>query len=173
MYVSDFSNERVGRFPSSQLGFDSGNGQIVELDGERVLEVSASTIFTVSLPETLPEDFSVEFDVQTATQNMGLDVFFGPKLQGYRDYESQYLQFGANPGIYHQGQALSSVHMGGGLSAQFYPVKRRLRRPLCRHRAGREPARSKVHWLGYDHVPHRCQHQLPRIHQELRGSRRH
>ena len=26
LYVSDFSNERIGRFPSSQLGFTSGNG---------------------------------------------------------------------------------------------------------------------------------------------------
>ena len=123
LYASDFTNERVGRFPTQQLGFGEGNAQIVELDGDKVLEVSASTVFTISLPKTLPDDFSLEFDVKTATQNMGLDVFFGPKLNGYRDYESQYLQFGAGPGIYHKGEALSSIHMNGGLSRQFYSVK--------------------------------------------------
>ena len=81
LYVSDFTNSRVGRFPSTEFGFDSGNGQTVEVEEfgrKKMLETSASTIFTVELPETLPEDFSVEFFIKTSNPNGGLDVYFGP-----------------------------------------------------------------------------------------------
>ena len=58
-FVSDFSDERVGRFPATQLEFVQGNMQIVELYGERVLEVAQNSLFRVNLPEMLPEDFTV------------------------------------------------------------------------------------------------------------------
>ena len=122
-YASDFTNERVGRFPSRQLGFVEGNAQIVELDGVKTLEASASTIFTVALPDVLPPDFSVEFTVQTATRNQGLDVYLGPRPTRVNEYESSYMRFGGNPGIYYQGDARSSILMNSGLSAQLHDVK--------------------------------------------------
>ena len=125
LYVTDFSDERVGRFPSSQLGFGSGNGQIVEvqeLGGKKMLETSASTIFTISLPEALPEGFSLEFFVKTSTPNGGLDVYFGPPPpQSQRD--GQYLRLGQSPGIYSGGTDLSSMGMNGGLAHAFHEVK--------------------------------------------------
>ncbi len=56
--ATDFSEEPVGRFPESQLEFVKGNMQIVELDGEKVLEVSTNSVFRINLPEELPEGFT-------------------------------------------------------------------------------------------------------------------
>ena len=125
LYVSDFTNSRVGRFPSTEFGFDSGNGQTVEVEElgrKKMLETSASTIFTVELPETLPEDFSVEFFIKTSNPNGGLDVYFGPPPPAsLRD--SQHLRFGQSPGIYSGGSPLSSMRMNGGLAFGFHQVR--------------------------------------------------
>jgi peptidoglycan/LPS O-acetylase OafA/YrhL len=42
-FATDFTDEPVGRFPASQLGFVKGNMQIVELEGDKVLEASANS----------------------------------------------------------------------------------------------------------------------------------
>ena len=87
-----------------------------------MLEINASTVFTVSLPQALPEGFSLEFSVKTSTPNGGLDVYFGPPPPADRR-DSQHLQFGQGPGIYAGSTPLSSVGMNGGLSSQFHSVK--------------------------------------------------
>lgn len=122
-FVSDFSDERVGRFPASQLEFVQGNMQIVELNGEKVLEVAQNSLFRVNLPETLPEDFTVEFYLEAGAPNIGTTVLFTPREGAWNRYDSQYLIVNTQPGIYHQGSALSTVGDARGAADEFHAVK--------------------------------------------------
>lgn len=122
-FVSDFTNERVGRFPANQLEFVEGNMQIVELDGEKVLEVAQNSVFRVRLPDMLPEDFTLEFTLFAGAPNIGTIVLFTPRERAWNRYESQYLRVNTQPGIYHQGAALSTIQDPRGAADEFHQVK--------------------------------------------------
>lgn len=62
LFVSDFSADRVGDFPR-RLEFAEGNMEVVEWQGQRFLRATAGSAFYVALPETLPERFTIEYDV--------------------------------------------------------------------------------------------------------------
>jgi OmpA-OmpF porin, OOP family len=64
LLIEDFGADRVGNFPR-RLQFAEGNMEIVEWEGQRALRATAMSAFSVPLPETLPERFTVEFDVYT------------------------------------------------------------------------------------------------------------
>ena len=91
LFVHDFEGTRVGNFPS-RLGYIAGNLDVVELgsgdDANRVLRVGEGTTeggpggngcFTIELPETLPERFTLEFRTMTTDPQLrdGIDVFSG------------------------------------------------------------------------------------------------
>ncbi|MCC5861632.1 MAG: OmpA family protein [Gammaproteobacteria bacterium] len=62
LFYEDFSAERVGRFPR-RLEFLGGMMDVVEWEGRRLLQsTDTSSMFRVSLGETLPERFTIEFD---------------------------------------------------------------------------------------------------------------
>ena len=121
--ATDFSEEPVGRFPASQLEFVSGNMEIVELNGKRVLEVSASSVFRVNLPEALPEDFTLEFYQQIAAPNTITTVFFSPMETSLRRYEHQYLRLYQRSGISFQGSVVSELDDLWSMSEEMTPVK--------------------------------------------------
>ena len=68
LYYNDFTDEQVGNFPR-RLGFGSGSMEVVELDGQRALKASTSSGFVITLPETLPEKFTIELDVVNRNSN--------------------------------------------------------------------------------------------------------
>jgi hypothetical protein len=89
LFVHDFEGTRVGNFPS-RLGYIAGNLDVVRLgEGERatnVLRVGEGTTeggpggngcFTIELPETLPERFTLEFRAMTTDPQLrdGIKVF--------------------------------------------------------------------------------------------------
>ena len=59
----DYSSDNVGDFPRN-LEFRLGNIAVVDVDGRRMLRLEGPSEFDVALPETLPEQFTIEFDVQ-------------------------------------------------------------------------------------------------------------
>lgn len=61
IFADDFTADRVGNFPK-RLEFRSGNMEIVEWQGQRWLRADAGE-FLINLPETLPERFTIEFDL--------------------------------------------------------------------------------------------------------------
>jgi outer membrane protein OmpA-like peptidoglycan-associated protein len=67
----DFSRDRVGNFPK-RFEFQSGNMQIVEWQGQRWLSGEEGE-FLINLPETLPERFTVEFDLAGHGNAMALN----------------------------------------------------------------------------------------------------
>ncbi len=121
--ATDFSDEPVGRFPGSQLEFVNGNMQLVEQNGKKVLEVSSASTFRVLLPETLPEDFTVEFSLQLGAPNMVTRVFTGPMETATSKYEHHYLNLYQQSGIFLQGASVS--HLGGfwSMAEELTPVK--------------------------------------------------
>jgi OmpA-OmpF porin, OOP family len=62
LYYNDYSEDEVGNFPE-RLNFQSGNMEIVELDGVRYIRATSEGVFAIPLPEVLPEKFTVEIDV--------------------------------------------------------------------------------------------------------------
>ena len=121
--ATDFSEEAVGRFPTSQLEFVKGNMQIVEKDGAKLLEVSSNSVFRVKLPEALPEGFSLEFAMLSGAPNMTTRVFFSP-LEGFQKrHESQYLLLNRRPGLYFQGQDVSTIDENRGLADRMRAVR--------------------------------------------------
>lgn len=122
-FATDFTDEPVGRFPASQLEFVKGNMQIVEWEGENVLEASENSTFRVVLPEALPEDFTVELTLMTGTPNMATYLFFTPREGAWNTYESHYLALNRYPGIYSKGQDVATMHLSRGLADEWHLVK--------------------------------------------------
>ena len=73
LYVDDFSADRVGNFPR-RLEFLGGSMEIVEWQGQRWIRDGGDGEFYINLPETLPERFTMEFDL-TGSGN-GMSIWF-------------------------------------------------------------------------------------------------
>ena len=63
LFADDFSRDNVGDFPR-RLDFRSGTMEILDTGSGRILNVKTRGAFDVTLPETLPETFTLELDVQ-------------------------------------------------------------------------------------------------------------
>jgi OOP family OmpA-OmpF porin len=77
IYLGDYLDDQVGNFPQ-RLTFRTGNLEVAELDGQRYLRVTGSSMFGIPLPEILPPRFTIEIDV------INRKVLDGPafRLQG-------------------------------------------------------------------------------------------
>jgi OOP family OmpA-OmpF porin len=63
LFFTDFSDDQVGNFPQ-RLEFKNGQLEVVEFEGgQRALKASSPGVFTIPLPEVLPDKFTLEFDV--------------------------------------------------------------------------------------------------------------
>ena len=93
LYASDFSGDEVGDFPRS-MEFKSGALETVEWQGARWLRASQDSKFYLVLPETLPSQFTMEFDYSIPSDGE-VWIYFRPE-------ESRLLSFG--------GQGTAAVH---------------------------------------------------------------
>src|SRR5204863_2946855 len=75
LFADDFSADRVGNFPK-RLELIIGNLEVVDAKGVRYLRATSDSKFAVNLPETLPQRFTMEFDL-TMPWN-GMIVYPGP-----------------------------------------------------------------------------------------------
>ena len=74
LFADDFSRDNVGDFPR-RLDFRSGTMEILDTAGGRVLGVKTRGAFDVVLPETLPETFTLELDVQMNSYVNGFWIY--------------------------------------------------------------------------------------------------
>ena len=75
LFSDDFSADRVGNFPK-RLELIVGNMEVVDAKGVRYVRATSDSKFAVNLPETLPQRFTLEFDL-TMPWN-GMIVYPGP-----------------------------------------------------------------------------------------------
>ncbi|CAN5342551.1 hypothetical protein BH24GEM3_BH24GEM3_11520 [soil metagenome] len=79
IFADDFTRDNVGNFPQ-RFEFQSGNMEIVEWQGRRWLRAEGGE-FLINLPETLPERFTMEFDL--AGSGNGMEISFVNDQRGY------------------------------------------------------------------------------------------
>ena len=111
---------RVGRIPSS-LDFVNGNFQIIQNNGLNVAEFMSKSVFRISLDEPLPEDFSMEFTVQTAAPNQFINIWFEPWADTKKrrsTYEHHNLRIWRGSEIQHQGRRISGVDQLSSLNLE-------------------------------------------------------
>ena len=101
LFASDFSVDNLGDFPRG-LEFIQGNMQVVEWQGQRWLQADAREgRFAVQLPETLPEQFTIEFDMydasnSTGQRGIGIATMEPPRFDAYwgQYYEGHFFMAG-------------------------------------------------------------------------------
>ena len=86
LFYTDYSEDEVGNFPQ-RLEFQSGNMEMVELGGVRYIRSTSTSVFSIPLPEALPEKFTVEIDVIQRKWGDGTAFTLngGPKRDLYRE----------------------------------------------------------------------------------------
>jgi outer membrane protein OmpA-like peptidoglycan-associated protein len=124
--ATDFSTEPVGRFPARQLEFVSGNMQIVEFEGAKVLEATSASVLRVPLPEALPQAFTIEFSLRIPAANFATQVFTSPKSASIARHPHDYVSITHTPGIYRAGRELSATQTRS-LVAKTVPVRIQVR----------------------------------------------
>ena len=78
IFADDFAADRVGNFPR-RFEFMSGNMEIVEWEGRRWLRGESGEFF-INLPETLPERFTLEFEL--FGHGNGMQISFADSTSG-------------------------------------------------------------------------------------------
>ncbi|MEZ4424412.1 MAG: OmpA family protein [Gemmatimonadota bacterium] len=124
IYALDLTDEPIGRIPARQLDYESGNMQVVEKDGRKVLEFSSETRFHIPLPRELPEDFTIEFEFQAAAPNIGMTMLIGAhESSNIRSYGHHYLNLWQSSGIAYGGTLISSQAGLWHISTEMIPFK--------------------------------------------------
>lgn len=113
-------DHRIGRVPSNII-FEKGNMQLIELDGRAVLEITSQSVFHVSLEETLPEDFSLEITYYTPG-GWEITTYFEPVVAGERkfgeDLQYNFIQLGRGAQISHAYNAGSDMSSTSDIGAR-------------------------------------------------------
>lgn len=120
--ATDWSNERVGRFPSSQLVHVSGNMEIVEREGVKLLEAKSASVIQLALPADLPEQFTIEFNLELGAGHFWTALFTKPHEGSPTRAEGDYLYLYSRPGIYRSGKEVSAA-VDRSLVNKLQPVK--------------------------------------------------
>ena len=83
LFIDDFKSDDVGDFPK-RLTFRQGNMEVADSAGARYLRLSSATgTFEISLHQSLPERFTLEFDFRP-TQGYGAEIRFTDEKQASR-----------------------------------------------------------------------------------------
>lgn len=82
LLYEDFESEYVGNVPR-RVDFDSGVMEVVAEDGNQLLRFADGSGIAWPLPETLPERFTIEFDLYSADDWNSLILGTGPLAEAY------------------------------------------------------------------------------------------
>ena len=74
LFADDFSDEYVGDFPR-RLTYVRGNLEVVEWEGRRLLRGTSGDRFIVQVPNGLPEQYTIEFDIHDPITGSGTDIY--------------------------------------------------------------------------------------------------
>jgi outer membrane protein OmpA-like peptidoglycan-associated protein len=85
LFYEDFGTGRVGDFPR-RFDLVEGNWEVVEWQGSRYVRATANGTVSITLPETLPDRFTIEFPASVQHGNAYLRVSTAPLYHGSREY---------------------------------------------------------------------------------------
>jgi outer membrane protein OmpA-like peptidoglycan-associated protein len=74
LFADDFADEYVGDFPR-RLTYVHGNLEVVEWEGRRLLRGTGGDRFIIPIPDGLPEQYTIEFDIHDPTTSSGTNVY--------------------------------------------------------------------------------------------------
>jgi OmpA-OmpF porin, OOP family len=132
LYVDDFSKDNVGDFPR-RLEFGDGNMEVAETKGARFLRVTSHAAkFSITLPEVLPERFTIEFDAtpgygsnwmilrfaEGAGDDVRLRTYSGKGMGGL--FGAKHQQQGTTPTEIHDGELYRARIMADGRYVKVY-----------------------------------------------------
>jgi outer membrane protein OmpA-like peptidoglycan-associated protein len=78
LFVEDFARDNVGDFPR-RLELVDGNFEVAEWQGGRTLRQTTEGEIIIKLPETLPEQFTMEFEATPSYNNNWMVIKFDEK----------------------------------------------------------------------------------------------
>jgi OOP family OmpA-OmpF porin len=116
LFVEDFTKEEIGNFPR-RLELTDGNIEVAEWQGGRYLRVSSwPGRFAITLPEQLPERFTLEFDATPGYNSNWTIIRFGDKAT----QDVRFRQYGGkgNGGVFggtQQANGMTAAPLGAGL----------------------------------------------------------
>ncbi len=132
LFVSDFSVDNLGDFPRG-MEFIQGNMQVVEWQGRRLLQADVKeSRFAIQLPETLPEQFTIEFEMFDASEangprGIGLSTMEPPRFDAYwgQYYEGHFFMAGhyQGSGLWTKEGRKISVQQDSRPSEGFVPIR--------------------------------------------------
>ncbi|HSJ06636.1 MAG TPA: OmpA family protein, partial [Longimicrobiales bacterium] len=82
LFADDFRSDRIGNFPR-RAEFVAGSLELVDWQGTPYLRSTAESAFTITLPETLPDRFTIEFDLHTGALTNDVKVLMEPQGRSY------------------------------------------------------------------------------------------
>jgi outer membrane protein OmpA-like peptidoglycan-associated protein len=81
LFADDFADEYVGDFPR-RLTYVRGNLEVVEWEGRRLLRGTGGDRFIIQIPDGLPEQYTVEFDIHDPSTSSGTDIYLAALEDG-------------------------------------------------------------------------------------------
>jgi outer membrane protein OmpA-like peptidoglycan-associated protein len=96
LFADDFTGETVGNFPR-RLAHKTGAAEVVEWQGRRWLSSGGQDAVVITLPEALPQQFTLEFDLAGAGNPM--ELYFDGRPAPYASAPAgagEYLQLGTD-----------------------------------------------------------------------------
>ncbi|MEM6782769.1 MAG: OmpA family protein [Bacteroidota bacterium] len=124
LFFDDFEDDYVGNFPR-RLEFKYGTMEVVEWQGARLLRGTGGDRFTIPLPETLPERFTVEFDIHDPATEGGTSIVFGEVPNRLADYERPYVNIGnwRGSGLWHYEDGRISTNAIEQIEEEVVPIR--------------------------------------------------
>jgi outer membrane protein OmpA-like peptidoglycan-associated protein len=74
LFADDFADEYVGDFPR-RLTYVRGTLEVVEWEGRRLLRGTGGDRFVIQIPDGLPEQYTIEFDIHDPSTSGGTDLY--------------------------------------------------------------------------------------------------
>ena len=122
LFADDFADEYVGDFPR-RLTYVRGNLEVVEWEGRRLLRGTGGDRFIIQVPDGLPEQYTVEFDIHDPTTEGGTDLY-PAALEDGREYAGTHrINVGNWRGSGVWGRDLISTNAIDRLEEEIVPVR--------------------------------------------------
>lgn len=94
IFEDDFSHDQVGDLPS-RLKPESGSWEVADVGGKKYVRLLSHGVMMIPLPQTLPEKFTLEMDLQHS-MGWGVEVAFVPdESREHKDV----VEYGWNSGV--------------------------------------------------------------------------